>query len=67
MVKRKRLLKLLIDKDMTQSELARKIGVSFQSVNMWVSGKRNPSYESVPKIAKALGITTDEVIDALLS
>lgn len=62
MEKRKALLKMLIDKGLTQTELAKRVGVSFQSVNHWMTGKSNPSYGYIPKIAEALDITTDEVI-----
>ena len=62
MKKRKALLKLLIDKGITQTELAKRVGISFQSVNRWMTGKSNPSYVYIPKIAEALNIPEKEVI-----
>lgn len=42
---------------MTQAELAAKLGISFQSVAQWENDLRNPKYETLQKIANALGIT----------
>lgn len=42
---------------MTQAELATKLGISFQSVAQWENDLRNPKYETLQKIANALGIT----------
>ena len=41
-------------KNLTQEELGRKIGVSFQAIAQWESGRRNPKYETLLKIADAL-------------
>lgn len=66
MEKRKELLKLLVDKGITQVELAQRIGVSFQSLNYWISGKRNPSLKSIEHLSKELGMSTDEIINLFL-
>ena len=41
-------------KKLTQEELGRKIGVSFQMIAQWENGHRNPKYETLLKIADAL-------------
>lgn len=51
---------------LTQVELAQRIGVSFQSLNYWISGKRNPSLKSIEHLSKELGMSTDEIINLFL-
>ena len=42
---------------MTQKDLARKIKLSVGTIQQYELGKRNPSYETLEKIANALGTT----------
>lgn len=42
---------------MTQSELAQKLNIPFQSVSQWERDIRNPKYETLLRIADALGVT----------
>lgn len=48
--------------NLTQIELAGKAGVDRNYIGMLERGERNPSYLSLLKIAKGLGITVDELI-----
>ena len=41
---------------MTQAELAEKLDVPFQSISQWERDIRNPKYETIEKIAHALGV-----------
>ena len=43
---------------MTQRDLAAMLGVSEVTVSRWLSGERNPSIETLSKIADALGTDT---------
>lgn len=43
---------------MTQKELADKLGLSFQAVAQWENDLRNPKYDTLEKIARALGVAT---------
>ena len=43
---------------MTQRDLAARLGVSEVTVSRWLSGERNPSIETLSKIADALGTDT---------
>lgn len=49
----------------TQMELANRIGVPFQSISQWECGKRNPKYNSVVKIAKAIGCNPGEILSQI--
>ena len=44
------------DKGVTQKELASALGVSYQMVQSWERGARNPKRETLEKIAAALGV-----------
>ena len=57
----KNLRKLRKEHDMTQDELARKLGVSYQSVSKWEQGKSNPDLAMLPAIAVLFGVTIDEL------
>lgn len=47
---------------MTQEGLARAAEISFASVNMYINGKREPSLDSLVKIAAALDVSPRELI-----
>lgn len=47
--------------DMSQDELAEKVGASRQTIGMIEAGKFNPSLKLCIAICKALGKTLDEV------
>lgn len=58
---------LLKSKDMTGARLARKIGVTKESVCNWTRGKNSPSNVIiVANIAKALGTDMETVLNSLL-
>jgi transcriptional regulator with XRE-family HTH domain len=53
---------------LTQSEIARRIGISPSAVNSWVSRKRGtgrgPNRETLSKLAGVLGVSEQEVFTA---
>lgn len=51
--------------DMTQKELALKMGVSQACINMWERGKRYPDIVSLKKLAFILGCTTDQLLEGI--
>ena len=42
-------------------ELARALGLTQPSIANWESGKTSPSIERLPDIAKALGVTMEDL------
>lgn len=60
---------LLNSLNVSQSELARRLGISHSAVNRWCSGQRRYTIDEPARIAEALGISTAEVLGevALLS
>ena len=49
-------------KNMTQEELAEKMGVSSQAVSKWEKDASCPDISLLPQLSKLLGITTDELL-----
>lgn len=43
--------------NMTQADLAERLGVAYQNIGQWESGKRNPKSDTIFKIAEALGVS----------
>lgn len=54
-------------RDLTQEELARILGVSFQAISRWERGDGYPDMETLPVIANCFEVTLDELVgmDAL--
>lgn len=48
----------------SQSELARRMGVKHTSVIQWETGKAMPTADKLPKLAAILGVTIDELYKA---
>lgn len=47
---------------MTQKELAQVVGVDQSAVAQWETGASGPHRNKLPKLAKALGCTVDELL-----
>ena len=56
------LRKLRADKGITQAQLAKEIGVSKSSINMYERGEREPSYSTLQKISQYFNISTDALL-----
>ena len=48
--------------EMTQDDLAEKLGVSFQTVSHWENGQTYPDIELLPAISRILGVSFDELL-----
>lgn len=49
-------------KNMTQPELADRLGISFQAVSNWERGLSMPDISKLPELAELLGLTIDEIL-----
>lgn len=58
----KRIAQLRKEKGMTQEELSQKMEVSAQAVSKWENDQTCPDITSLPKLAKLLGVTVDELL-----
>ena len=50
------------DKDLTQTELANKLGVSDRAISKWENGRGLPDYEYIQDLCKELDISFNEFI-----
>ncbi len=48
---------------MTQTQLSKKLGVSFQSVSKWENGLVYPGIDILPALARTLRTTADEILE----
>ena len=48
--------------DMTQEQLADKLGVAYQSVSRWENGTTYPDMEFLPALSRIFGVTVDELL-----
>jgi transcriptional regulator with XRE-family HTH domain len=57
----KRLRKIRRNQDLTQAQLAETIGVTMEFVSLLERGQTSPSFETLEKLAKALGVPVSEL------
>ena len=50
------------DKQMTQGDICRKLGVDRAYISNVESGNKNPTLSTIAKIAKALNVSTNELL-----
>ena len=48
--------------NMTQMELADKMGISFQAVSNWERGNSMPDISKLPELAEVFGVTIDQLL-----
>ena len=48
---------------MTQEQLAKAVGVQAQYIGAWERGERKPKIDSLLRIAEALGVSWQDLID----
>jgi len=49
-------------KDLTQEQLAERLGVSFQTISKWENSSSYPDITILPALANFFGVTTDELL-----
>lgn len=47
---------------LTQSQLAKKLGIPYQSIGQWERNLRNPKFETLKKIADVLGVSVARLL-----
>lgn len=57
-----RLKKLRFEKDITQAEFAKVIGVAQQTVGSWEKGNSAPNYDTLNKIADYFNVSADYLL-----
>ncbi|WP_048592055.1 helix-turn-helix domain-containing protein [Clostridium massiliodielmoense] len=59
----KKIKKIRTTKNLTQNELSKLAGISEISIRKYENGERTPKYETILKIAKALDVTINDLMD----
>ena len=62
MEKLNRIKVVLVEKDVSQTELAVRIGKSFSTVNAYCCNRQQPSLEVLADIAKALSVSLKDLV-----
>jgi transcriptional regulator with XRE-family HTH domain len=57
-----RLRELREKNGLSQSELAERVGIPIDSIQNWEQGRTRPRIEALGKLARALGVTLDELL-----
>ena len=57
----KNIKRLRREMGLTQAELARLVGVTAQAVSKWETKANSPDIGLIPKIARVLGVSIDEL------
>lgn len=58
----KNLKKIRVEKGISQGDIARALNVARSFVSDLENGKRNPTLTTISKLAKAIGVSTDELL-----
>ena len=53
---------IMIEFNLNQSELAKKIGIKPNQISEWLSGKAKPGYDNLRNICIALGVSADRLL-----
>ena len=59
----KRIAHFRKEKGLTQEELAQHMGISPQAVSKWENDQTCPDISALPKLARLLGVTVDELLE----
>ena len=60
--RKKRIAELRKKRDMTQFEIADRLGISYQAVSNWERGNSMPDIAKLPELAEIFGVTVDEIL-----
>ncbi len=58
----KKLSELMIEKDITQTELAMNIGVSIAAISYWIKGKKEATADNIISLADYFEVSTDYLL-----
>ena len=57
-----RILKVLKDRNMTQAELAKQVGIATSTISEWKKRKTNPTADKIMDICNVLQITPEQLL-----
>lgn len=57
-----RIKTLCLEKGIAQKDLAERIGVSRQSLYLWIKGERTPDKENIQKLAEFFNVSPESIL-----
>lgn len=60
-----RIRALRLEREMTQEQVARRVGVTWRHYQRWEKGESTPYWPNIEKLADAFGVSANEIIDPL--
>ena len=64
MIISERIIKVLKERNMTQAEFAKQVGISTSTISEWKKRKTNPTVEKIMDICNVLQITPEQLLTA---
>lgn len=61
-MKRNRIKLVLVEKEISQTQLAKELGKSFSTINAYCSNRKQPSLDLLNKIAEYLSVNIKDLI-----
>ena len=62
----KKLVNLRVRVGLTQTDVAKALGVTQGAISAWEQGKKKPTLEKLPAIAKLYGISEQSIVEACM-
>lgn len=59
----KKLQSIMIEKSLTQKQLAQKMSVTLQAVSLWINDITDPDLENFKLLTKVLEVSADELLE----
>ncbi len=59
---KERIKELRLEKNLSQKDLAEKLGASQRSISSWETGARQPDFETLEKLTKFFNVTADYLL-----
>lgn len=54
---------VLVEKNISQTELAKRLGMSFSTINAYCCNRQQPTLQMLEEIANVLGVTKKDLIN----
>ncbi len=63
----RQLKKIIFEKNITQKDVAKKLGVAQAMISQWLAGDKNPTLNTLTRIADVLGVSVNYFIEESFS
>ena len=67
MIISERIIKVMKQRNMTQAEFAKQVGISTSTISEWKKRKTNPTVEKIMDICNVLQITPEQLLTGIMN